>query len=507
MMKKVIITILLICLLVSCTAAPEEEKIIYTPLEPADSLNIQCLGSTSDKYFEYETWSVYLKIKYNISIKLNYDSDTDVNIIYVKKGNYLYSNVTGGYDRFANSQNALDLSKYYKRYEWNQYIDEKYINHVTNNDGIYSIPIVSSGYVTPRFYKKELLEQLEMDVPTTVGQFYDFLLEAKKLNSDIETYTPIYLNYRNLVPGLFDIFRGYNLYLNNSWGYSTIGYNPNTQSFEDVMFSPAIYEVGDYIHNLLENDLLYIYGHNDIIISITSDNPSKPVVTIYNPFETELYPSQVHFATELYRNPEQGDLLGNYNANIPDYDYLKGYYLSGSNEQNLVKVHKDISFYIFPKTLSNPDETVELFNQIFTNNKYFYDFSYGIEGSNYTRENEETTLIKPIVGSYPNLQLLTSKEKYLPQTLDNIFLATAPSLLFYEENTFDIKTSYFLAITKDENNFEPFILLFDKDVTVVDAVMEYRKIFMESGMKDKVKERNDMIGTTSHYTYTIGGEE
>ncbi len=496
-MKKIIIIILLVCLIVSCTTAPEDEEIIYTPLYPADSLNIQCIGNTRAKYFEHETWSVYLKIKYNISIQLNYDSNTDENIIYIPKGNYMYSSVTRAYNESANSEKAIDLSQYYERYEWNQYIDEKYINHVTDDDGIYSIPIVSSGYLTPRFYDKELLVQLEMDVPTTVAQFYDFLLAAKNHNSDIETYTPIYLNAHNIIPGLSDVFRGYNLYLNDS-SSSTIGYNPNTQSYEDVMFSPAIYEVGNYFHTLRENDLLYIYNF------ITNN-----IFTSDNPFETELYPSQVHFATELYRNSEQGDLLYNYNANIPNYDYLKGYYLSGNNEENLVKVKKDVSFYVFPKTLSNPDETIELFNQIFTNNEYFYDFSYGIEGTNYTRENEEITLNKPIVGSYPNLQLLTSNEQYLPQTLDNIFLKTAPSLLFYEENNFDYKINILIPTVVDanNNNFQPFILLFNQNIPVIDAVMEYRQVFMESGMKEKVKELNDMIGTTSKYNYISGGEE
>lgn len=495
-MKKIIIIILLVCLLVSCTTAPEEEEITYTPLNPVDSLNIQCISNTKTKYFEHETWSVYLKIKYNISIKLNYDSNTDENIIYIPKGNYLYSSVTRAYNELANSQNAIDLSKYYERYEWNQYIDEKYINHVTENDGIYSIPIVSSGYLTPRFYDKELLEKLEMDVPTTVAQFYDFLLAAKNHNSDIETYTPIYLDARNIIPGVSDIFRGYNLYLNDS-SSSTIGYNPNTQSYEDIMFSPAIYEVGNYVHTLRENDLLYIYNF------IMQGNITSASV---NPFETELYPSQVHFATELYRSSEQGDLLYNYNANIPDYDYLKGYYLSGNNEENLVKVKKDISFYVFPKTLSNPDETIELFNQIFTNNKYFYDFSYGIEGSDYSRVNEETTLIKPLVGSYPNLQLLTSNEQYFPQTLDNIFLKTAPSLLFYEENNFDYKINILIPTVVDDYNNQPFIMLFNQNIPVIDAVTEYRQVFLRSGMKEKVKELNEMIGTTSNYTYIAGGE-
>ncbi len=494
-MKKIIIIILLTCLLVSCTTAPEEEEIIYTPLNPVDSLNIQCIGNTRAKYFEHETWSVYLKIKYNISIKLNYDSNTDENIIYIPKGNNMYSSVTRAYNELANSQNAIDLSQYYERYEWNQYIDEKYINHVTDEDGIYSIPIVSSGYLTPRFYDKELLDQLEMDVPTTLVQFYDFLLAAKNHNSDIETYTPIYLNSNELLLGLSDIFRGYNLYLNDS-GSSTIGYNPNTQSYEDIMFSPAIYEAGEYIRTLLLNDLLYIYGLNTI-----ADN------LIPSDYKMELYPSQVHFATELNRNFEQGDLLYNYNANIPEYDYLKGYYLSGNNEENLVKVKKDVSFYVFPKTLNNPDETIELFNQIFTNNKYFYDFSYGIEGTNYTRENEEITFIKPIVGSYPNLQLLTSKEQYLLQTPDNIFLKSAPSLLFYEENSFDLMVNSLRTTTKDENNNEPFKLLFYQGVSVVDAVMEYRQVFLRSGMKEKVKELNEMIGTTSNYAYIAGGQE
>lgn len=496
-MKKLWLLII-VCLLVGCNSGVDKVELtqksnispteITTEYTLADHLTFGFTGATSaSEYFENEAWTKYMKDKYKLDIRLDFN-DVESDFILCLNYGEGYSSSNYFYTKYANKEYANDLTKYYERYDFSQYFDSSYLSFISDDDGIYAIPVVDNGIVYPRYYKSDILKEANMSTPKTADEFFKYLMVSKEQNNDNENYTPLYVPNHLLGEDLSDVFRAFGVYL----GGSPIYYNPVTKSIEDAMFSDGIYEAGNYIQMLIDNNLLYVYGQSTVK---TIDGSQKRL------FNDEKVSSDIAIASErkfvLSNN-------GGYKKEAPDYDYNISYYLEGTNTKYLVEIEKKVAFYIFPHEISNLDGTIALFNKVMTDDAYLYDFKYGVEGVDYSISEGKVISKRPTYGDFVNLKLLDPQKNIDVDSVNQSYqlINTLQTDQSYDITTFHVLLGINSGFIYDiKQGLQPFDLLFKQGVSTVDAVEEYQRIFKMTNTIDRVNAMNERLGAITSYDY------
>jgi|GEM_PF-6387072 len=513
-MKRTIIAFLIIVTLsVGCSGGTEitekpviNEKPDVSPTDipenhdPAEYLLFLTVPYYQSRYYSIEEWQEYIREKHGIEIMLSYGMNIgklggfDPNSILLL--NYHYDFPYGSQNNsdvleYNDEHKVYDLTPYYDRYGWRNFIDDKYIDALTMGNNIFAVPSVPDKYVIPRYYNKRLLDELTLDVPTTISEFHEFLLKSKELEAD-ETFYPIVVN-RASTQYFADIFRAYGVYVNSQFD-SMFTFNPKTGTYEDAVFAPDFQQSMEFIRTLQQEELLGIIG-NAYNYDDSSDNR--------NYFISSITDVKKEFASE-YFNIYKADNFG-FNRSIearPSYDYEQGYYLTHTNTENVCELRSNLAFYVFPKTIKDIEGTMELFSEVMTDPGYYYDLTYGIENENYVADMTGVEPLEPMVGGWPQLRQIYPSDDIvysgIPESLQ--YLSSLSETLVFEKNVFNQYFTYRERKSSGttSNYSEP---LFYPFITVPDAIEQYKKDFALWGGYENIAYINERIGMAPSYNY------
>ncbi len=473
--------------------------------EQLNIINISYLADNSLKYINISDWQTYIQEKFDLELYVNYRAMNAKDllnktriideIIYLNFPRGLISAWNSDVYEYGDARIANELSSYYQKYGWGEYIEQDYITALSINGGIYAVPAVNSKYIVPRYYNAKYLEVLDMDIPASIDEFYDYLKAAKAMKKGDISFYPMCVPAYALTQSLSDIFRAYDVYMNSTWKTS-ISYNPNTASFEDAVYSDGAEPAITFIRGLQQENLMLIYGLNQYV------NDEYPLT---NRFENNINSFSKEFATEYNYVFDS-----NRNTFIPfavadsTYDQESGYYLSYTNSKNVSEVRSDLAFYVFPKAIENIDGTIELFNQIFTDSDYYADLRYGMEDTDYYVIDGIPVMIPPLKGSFVDLKLIKPMDdnsaSYAPDSI--MIIEGLTNEVKFEKNVFNQVFTYLdtekYNYARYDNNID---ILFYKSVSPYDAITEYKKEFKKTGRLAAINELNEKISAISLYDY------
>lgn len=467
---------------------------------PATALIIFTEPYYGQRYYAIESWQDFIKEKFGLEIYLSYGTyrryqGIDPNSIYLLNYNFLQAATNGDNSDvlvMSNPENMNDLTPYYERYGWDANIENRYKELLTVNNGIYAIPSIPDKYSIPRFYNSNYLKELGLEVPDTITDLYEYISGTREMKSS-QNFIPICLSENHIIPSLADIFRAFGVYtgtVNNS----TISYDPNSNSYEDAVFSEHFASSLSFIRQLQQEKLLGIKGDARNYYNPEDDS---------NYFLSNLIGIDKEFASEymyIYDSAEN-DFV--YNPKLkPSYKYSCGYYLTHTNTTSVCEIRCDIAFYMFPKTINDLDGTMDLFNMVMGNPEYKFPLGYGIENKDYNIINDNAIPSEPDIGGLVNIRQLKSKpDEYvslIPESLE--FITGINRDLVYEFDVFNYWPTHYRELSGSVN-ISILRELFYPFVSVQDAIENYRQKFSVAGGYNRIKLINQNCGTESAYDY------
>ncbi len=482
------------------TSTPlEETEQLPDIFEPVNLLSIfQPAYSKDEKYFNLMSWQEYIADKFDIEINIFYQSKevSGVQAVYYYNYpiGYPFSKVNQVFD-YTSSDMAYDLSPYYEKYGWNDFIDPLYIEDLKVDGRIYAVPTEANKYIIPRYYNAEYLAQLGMEVPKDINSFYNYLIEAKKIMKGENILLPMLIPQHQMFPCTSDIFRAFGAYVNSEYN-SALSFNPNTQSFEDAIFSDDIESALDFFKTLQTDNIIGFFGN----AYCESDDFNR------NQFFGDRLKISPNFASEYnFIIDENTKWFRKFLRATPRYEAVSGYYLEHTNNKNVCEVRSDMGFYVFPTNIENINGTIDLFNSVMTDKTYYPDLLYGLENTDYEIIGNEIYPKRPRDGTFTGIRMISAvvdKNNYYSANNIDIVGDIASSLM-YESNIFT-QTSRYRDIVGGStiSSSSYFDNLFLGCVSSEEAVKEYRKWFMESGMYQTLDKLNERINATTAYEYT-----
>jgi len=347
-----------------------------------------------DEEYEHDIsqWENLLKDKYNIDMQLNYISP-----IYESEfisGSYIIEKIEDKSLEGLIRLQGIQLTNIgaLKSEGLILPLDEL----LMENDGFTNLPMamkspfiidgklwaIPSGYentASVRFISKELLEKSNSDIPETLAEYYEVLLNISKIKETI----PMVIN--NDIPYSFtmrDIFYANGCYPSYT-GFSSINYDPLTNSVEDYILKPGAIDTYQYLNLLFENKLLQLKNVDNL--------------------------------DEFVKNKN----YGSYYNEIKDYkqeyedDYEIIWYLKGSNDKYLNTILPSKGAYILSRNTQNAKQTVNKFVDTFLLDKEGYYTSYfGEYDKKYYIENEYVVAVSNEKG----MNITTPYMEYLSNT-------------------------------------------------------------------------------------------
>lgn len=485
---------------------------IILPENPGfvNSLNIIYPAYNIMKYLNLDEWHTLIKDKFDMDLNITYEYIEPKDLYGSNNPNsILYLNFTRGVPYEFNTNVFLysddnivyDLSPYYLKYGWDKFIDPAYIELLKVEGKIFAVPASNEKYILPRYYNESFITELGLDVPTTTSEFYEYLSSTKKLNQGNSEFYPMCVFDPYITKSTADIFRAFGVYFNSCFNL-TITYNPNTNSFEDGVFSEGAEDALNFIRTLQDENLMAICGDSSY------RNSEGIGVIISRPSYEKL---DKNFATEygvLYVPEKFGFIRqGIADVNKPAYNSVEGYYLIGTNDKNICEVKSDLAFYMFPKTNDKINETVETFNKFFTSSEYYANLRYGVDEKDFTIIDYNIVINRPSVGSFVDLKAIKSFNDFnttlVPesrQVIEGLSMDT-----YFEKNVFNQYYAYLGNGTKFDANSQGMMIdiLFDESLSPYDAIDEYKKMFTVSGLQNVINEMNMNLGTPTSYDYNI----
>lgn len=457
----------------------KQMKIIYT-------------ADNTGKYYGLADWQTYIQDKYGVEIYVDYMSlSADIifkenllldGILYLKYLDNQVSTYNTEVFKLSYSDFAYNLTDYYSKYGWDKFVDKKYIDRLNINGSIYAVPAIENKYIVPRYYNSKYLADLDMKIPETLPQFYEYLRAAKELNSNDDSFYPMVIFPMHTL-STADIFRANDVYFNSIMNNART-FNPNTNSFEDGVFSENIEEAVGFIRKLQKEELLQVY---DVFGTGSNGVFNKNLATEYNiVYNTKTFGFSPYLIAESA------------------YEYTNGYFLTGKNAKNICEIRNDIAFYMFPKSIENINGTIELFNRFFTDSEYYADLRYGVKGTNYFVIDGIPIKEEPIAGVLLNFKQIKPvydlNASFVPESLS--IVESIPTTLAYENNVFNQKWTYNdRGENRDTNNDTSIEFLFNAELSPSEAIEEYRKDFRLSGKLAILNDLNEKIRAVTNYDY------
>lgn len=395
MKKNMLILIVLISvLLTSCTnnkgevASPtnfiekdlqfvfqSEDDYLYEDLETLDIF----INSGEESKMSIETqeiWSDYIKKEMDVYPKINYVSygyrslteeasfiDTDFQGIYYSDTPYMIAAIADTSMMYL--EEYINIKKYPEE-----------VQHlmVDNYGRVLILPTSYNKSYQYRTYDQEILNEFDVTIPTTVEEFYILakLISEQNEGKDEKRYIASF-SIHTITEDLLDIFLAFGCYSNSTLSYSrgsTIGYNPQSEEIEYMLFNENLQFALEYINKLYSEGLLYMIPNKEKV-------EDQRIVSFYGqerPF---------NYIDETY-----------------------GLYLDGTSTINNIYCSENISGFTILRNTTNPKVIISFFeNMVFTNKQAQMAFEYGISDINYTIRSGELFLEKEEEMVAPNMTI------------------------------------------------------------------------------------------------------
>jgi hypothetical protein len=259
-------------------------------------------------------------------------------------------------------QGILPVTDYAKNSPYYDNFDKDLINLLTDENGdIWGIPVDSATTIfEARAYKQSWLDNVGLQVPYTVDEFYEtmmaFTYEDPDGNGEDDTYG--YYGPYNFMFALNDVLKAYGLYNGST---SFIAYNPNTGTIEDSLLSPDALAGLEFIRDLYKQKLLRQSG-----------------------LGPGVYDSMI---------PENcGSIYWNHNAE-DDVVYATAP-LTGPNTDNLVYMTTYGKVYFMLSGTEDPENSFNSFvSLVYGSEEAYLMMKYGIEGRHYEVDSTNRAII------------------------------------------------------------------------------------------------------------------
>ena len=488
------IIVFFVCLLLSptgCNKTPDIVRTIKSPIS-IEEFSIIKFYNENEVYSKEMKWEEYIKEKFSISIDLHclhYDENLfkiipDSGIVYFE--NLIQLN------EFIDRGLLIELNKYGIETIFNQYE----LNLYSKNSNIYGIPVSNFYEYYSRFYINSKTENITVKNIDSIDSFYEVM--KKLCNSDIDEkkVTAIGLNIKYAHRQLYDISRAFGCYFGtqNQIIGNALTYNPNTNSFEDCVFSDNIFDYINYLELMKEQGILEL----DEIIWHKYD---------------EGYPYITFWASVV--------------SNINNEKFTIGSnYLIGNNTNNLYEINNYINSFGILKNTSNIESSIKLItDKPNSDNEFYLSLSWGIQDVdfqihenyfvNYDLDNEAVG-----INSLNNTPMCFSKNVKLEvdeiiemreKAIQRNFSYDAYIEKLNHEIIFSLPYEYceeFLLNKSFYNregpiDFNQIVLrqVLENEVSTNDAINEYKKIFYKRNMKDEIYILNTNISSETKNSY------
>ncbi len=522
-MKKVSVIVSLILFLSLFLSACNKQEIIDKPIlqdeistiEQAKQIDITALMWGQAENSEIEDLATFIENEYDIDLRINLINDYD--LTGSKTNNLLNESDEGGlfFFYFTNLDNIkemadkgeiLPLSKALKNNDtFNALPDEMKQMYSIGDDDIWAISRSYSLNIYGRVYKTKYLEQVSLEVPSTLAELYEVSKKLSNLSSEsigLIYYNPLSLNdifYANEVP-LAMSHTGYNI--------TSIVYDNKTQSFEDSMNKENMGETLGYIANLFREGL----------ITTTGNYRSRGIPNV-NPLMANENYTNVYglIPTRFFGNDEYEIIYGvtgstNVNINPLQYNYTNGYYVLSSKTKDSTNVinsfvsifYGDVLGYI-ASSYGVPGE-----NYIFNGNtvnildsQFFKKNMFSIVGENplitlanidITASNDLITLLESNNNSY-EAQNIYVEQGLTSSKMIRLSTKLAYPLVFPSLDDYALSNPAALLLDQVlQNAFRGFI-------STDEAIFEYKEKMRQLGQQEVLDKLNEQLGMTTSYKY------
>jgi ABC-type glycerol-3-phosphate transport system substrate-binding protein len=337
------------------------------------------INLVDDEYPYLETWSDVVYDRFGVDVKVSFfplykvmkDTPEQLYIydhirVNPQEGLLLHdlSDVDISYNimkKLIDDKAILPVTEYMKASPYYDVFDSDLLKLLTDESGdIWGIPIDSAHPIyEARGYRKSWLENLSLNVPNTVDEFYEVMRaftyddpDGNDVNDTFGHYGPYDFKY-----SLNDVLKAYGLYNGTT---SFMAYNPNTGTIEDSLLSPDAANALNFINQMVDESLIRKTGLSPgVYDSIIPDNC--------------------------------GSILWSYSAN-DDVVYAPAPML-GTNTVNLVNVTTYGRVYFVLSGTENPESMFNSFVKLFMGDEEAYlMLKYGIPGRHFEVNDTERTI-------------------------------------------------------------------------------------------------------------------
>jgi len=143
-------------------------------------------------------------------------------------------------------------------------------NFTDSNGNIWALPTYTCPIYTYRRYNNDLLEKLQVNIPTSIEEFEKLAKKAKSKSKDISDKGVFLFNIEKpqgrTFSSLMDIFVAYGCYPNIK-GILNIVYNQETGGYEDIVYDEKFVKALTFIRYLIDNEFALYTGeisHSDL---------------------------------------------------------------------------------------------------------------------------------------------------------------------------------------------------------------------------------------------------
>lgn len=133
---------------------------------------------------------------------------------------------------------------------------------VDENGQIWGLMKEHTFHIPIRLYNEKILNEINEDIPTNPNELQEVLLKVNTFYKEQDGIMAMVASANNCLHDFQDIFNAYNLdiYLNKY----TIGWNENTNSYEDSALITDMDKLLNYFSYILETKLVTVYKEENI---------------------------------------------------------------------------------------------------------------------------------------------------------------------------------------------------------------------------------------------------
>lgn len=485
---KILITILFLVLLLSCSISSEPSPSISMPVKNKPEKII--VYYKENQNLDNSDWLYYIKNTYGLDLKPYVQKNNDG----VSAINECLENKTTGlvyiwYSEFFNLLPNTNIKLYpvndilLKNSTWKS-LPENYQNNSLYNGKFIGIPSQYNEFgsaINVRLYNSGILNYLNLNTPETINDFYEFLLSAR--NTEKMEHLLLRTN-ENPFFDMGDIFMSYGVKTDyHSEKIISIIFDYKTNRYIDIAESKAMKQSLEFIRNL----------HKNNIVSI-STNRSYPASSFYMGKTATTVDSLSQIA-----------LKNNFKA-----DFGIGFL---NIENNKIYVQQSKGLYVLVNSISEPPCCIEAFLDSFLiNDKANSDAYLGNDDSKLREYGHLMIYNGNIMDEAPNLignilmpyQVISNKSNF-----NDSYIYSEDQLDKYNQLINDfygkINTFNFLPLSLEDlfirtrhndyiDCFQNFaLLIYNDNISLDEILFEYMKEMNTNGGTAYIEELNSNI--------------